>query len=231
MRLLLLAVSALLLAPAAHAQDPGGISSSSLSRCAAKVGMETRADDPAFGILFLDGMPWMLIEPNSHEIGSVRMGHTLTSTGMVKRKDGTYWPFRFTCLLDAKGHAVLFHSRGLLSAFGDQLSPSRHVAGAARLPERLPVERGTELRVQLLDLGSGEVVGEQIVRSGWFEPIPFAIRVPLKIKLEGRKLGLTARVVVAEQVMFELPQPRSLPDNELTHPHFLDLQKIATARR
>ncbi len=92
MRLVLLAGLSLLLSFAANAQDPGGISSPALSRCAAKVGMETRADDPAFGILFLDGMPWMLIEPTAHEIGSVRIGHTLSSTGQIKRKDGTYWP-------------------------------------------------------------------------------------------------------------------------------------------
>lgn len=231
MRLLLLPVIALLLCPAAQAQDPGGISSAALSRCAAKVATETREDDPAFGILFLDGMPWMLIEPNREQIGSVRMGHTLTSTGMTKRKDGSYWPFRFTCVLDDKGHVVLFHGRRLLSAFGDQLSPSIQVAGAAKIPEALPVQHGTELRVQLLDLATNQVVGEQIVRSGWVAPIPFAVRLPLKTELKGRRLALAARIVVADQVLFELPQPRALGENEIKAPHLLDLQKVETARR
>ena len=55
-------VLACLAVGSAHAQEAGAFPSPALSRCAGKVGAETRAADPAFASLGLDGVPWLTIE-------------------------------------------------------------------------------------------------------------------------------------------------------------------------
>jgi uncharacterized lipoprotein YbaY len=231
MRRSLLAVAALLLlATPASAQDADGISTEGLSRCAGKVGAATRESDPAFGILFLNGMPWLDVDTVDDQIGTVRVATSLSGSGVLRRKDGTLRPFRFTCLLDDKGQAVMFQASRLLPGVGDELAPARMISGMATLPEKLPQTRGIELRVQLLDTAAGEILAEQVVRSGWIAPIPFALRVPMTTKLDGRKLAIAARVVLSDQVLFRLAQPRALGADELRGPIDLGLVKVETAK-
>ena len=64
-------------------QDTGGLSSNALSRCAGKVGRDTRQADPAFGIIMLDGMPWMAIERTEEKVGSQLIATTVTSNGAM----------------------------------------------------------------------------------------------------------------------------------------------------
>ncbi len=69
-------------------QDTGGLSSNALSRCAGKVGRDTRQADPAFGIIMLDGMPWMSVERTEEKVGSQPITATVTSNGALLRHKG-----------------------------------------------------------------------------------------------------------------------------------------------
>ena len=72
------------------------------------------------------------------------------------------------------------------------------IAGSATYLQRMALPQGAELRVQLLDIAKrpgGDVLAEQVVRSGWQVPIPFALRLPRDTAMEGRKLMLAARLV------------------------------------
>jgi hypothetical protein len=81
MRHILSAIAAIVLAAPALAQDPAGISSSAISRCAGKVGMDTRRSDPAFGTIMLDGMPWTTIERTEEKLGARVIVTTVIGTG------------------------------------------------------------------------------------------------------------------------------------------------------
>jgi len=194
-------------------QDAGGLSSNALSRCAGKVGRDTRQADPAFGIIMLDGMPWMTIERTEEKVGSQLIATTVTSNGAMLPHRGTTVYFRFTCLLDDKGEAVLFHMRRADPRIGDGLPAALTVRGAAGYRSRNALQRGTELRVQLLDQSTsprGEILAEQVVRSGWVVPIPFEMRLPKNTSLAGRKLAVAARLVLDRRVIFQLAQPQPL---------------------
>jgi uncharacterized lipoprotein YbaY len=227
-------VAASWLAPEAGAQDAGGISSSAISRCAGKFGLDTRQSDAAFGAIALDGVPWVTIERTEDMVGAQAITTTVTGTGAQRRRDGTFVPFRFTCVLDAKGEALMFHTSHLIPRLGDVLPPSIVVGGSAATAEKTPLPRGTELRVQLLDMAkspAGEVLTEQVVRSGWQAPIPFALHLPKDTSLEGRKLAITARLVVLHQVLFQLKEPHVLASDALRKPVDLTLAKVAVTER
>lgn len=194
-------------------QDTGGLSSNALSRCAGKVGRDTRQADPAFGIIMLDGMPWMTVERTEEKVGSQSIATTVTSNGALLPHKGTTVYFRFTCLLDEKGEAVMFHMRRADPRIGDGLPAALTVRGAAGYRSRNALPRGAELRVQLLDLSAsprGEILAEQVVRSGWVVPIPFEMRLPKDTALAGRRLAVAARLVAERRVIFQLAQPRTL---------------------
>jgi hypothetical protein len=202
-------------------QDGGGISSTSISRCAGKVGIETRRDDPAFGLLVLDGMPWVTIERTEEKVGSQTIATTVTGIGAERRRDGTMAPFRFTCLLDDRGNAVMFHDTEVQLDIGDTLPPALVVGGTAGLAEHTAVlPRGAELRLQLLDPAStgNPIVTEQVVRSAWEEQIPFALRVPRGLALGGHKLELTARLVADGKLLFQLAKPVALTSDDFGKP-------------
>ena len=233
MRLFGLVLSAGLLAASAHAQNANGIPPD-LSRCAGKVGTEIRQADPAFVTVALNGRPWMTIERTDEAVGSQRISTTVTGIGWRRRRDGTAVSFRFTCLLDAQGQAMMFHATTLLHGLGDQLPPSIIVEGAASYLEKMPLPRGVELQVQLLDvskLPAGEVLAEQVVRSGWQVPIPFALLLPKQTPLEGRKLVITARFVLDRRPLFQLQEQRVLTAADLRKFIVLSLDRVGDVPR
>lgn len=226
-RLIPALLAAFMVHPALAGTD-GGISTPMLCRCAGKAGLETRQSDAAFGLLALDGIPWLSIERTDEAVGIQPIMTTVTGTGSRHRRNGTSVPFRFTCVLDASGQALMFHASHLMPNLGDALPPATLVAGAATLAERTALPRGVELQIQLLDVArstEGELLAEQVVRSGWQVPIPFALRLPGNFSLEGRKLVLTARLVASHRVHYRLTTPRVLTDRDLRTPIELTLEK------
>jgi len=133
MRYILPAIAAIVLAAPALAQEPSGISSSALSRCAGKVGVDTRRSDPAFGTIMLDGMPWTTIERTEEKSGAHTIAITVIGTGALRRRDGTLVTFRFTCGLDTKGQALMFYARQLLPRQSETSVPATVVAGSCPL--------------------------------------------------------------------------------------------------
>ena len=228
MRKIGLSLMACLVSGSAYAQDAGAISSPALSRCAGRAGTETRAADPAFVSFALDGAPWLTIEKTDDTVGSQPIFETVTGTGDRRRRDGTAVPFRFTCVLDFSGQPLMFHVSPLMRRLGDDLPPASVFEGAATYLDKMPLPRGIELQVQLLDVsksGAGERLAEQVVRSGWQVPVAFALRVPRETSLAGRKLVITARFVVGHQVLFQLKEPRAVTADDLHRPLALTLDK------
>ncbi len=222
-------LACLMAAPAA-AQDPGGISSTALSRCAGKIGFETRQDDAAFVGILLNGMPWMNIERTEEKVGSQFIATTVTGTGLQRFRRGQIVPFRFICLLDDKGEAVMFHSTRMGPESGMQLSPATLVGGTAAYREKMALPHGAELRVQLLDMAKapeGEIVAEQVVRSGWEVPVLFALRAPPDLKTEGRRLAVAARLVVGRKTLFQLKEPQAIAADGLHKPLELVMAKVS----
>ncbi len=96
--------------------DPGGVSTAALSRCAGVAGLELREADASFGELMLDGVPWLSAQHDRQTV-------VLSSTGALRRRNGTIVPFRFSCVLDDGNHATLF--RITSAGADDTLPPSR----------------------------------------------------------------------------------------------------------
>ncbi|WP_289294441.1 YbaY family lipoprotein [uncultured Reyranella sp.] len=203
-----------------------------LSRCAGKAGSTVRQGDPAFMTLALDGRPWMTID-RTEDADSRSVLTTITSNGWAKRRDGTSFLFRFTCVLNAEGQATMFHASALLRDLGDRLPPAIVINGSAIHPQKEPLQRGIELQIQLLDTSQDPpgVLTEQVVRSGWHLPLGFSLRLPAGLSLENRSISLTARVVLAHRTLFELGEPRKLSQGELTRFVELNLVPVADGRR
>ena len=222
MRHTLPAITAIVLATPVLAQDPAGISSSAISRCAGKVGVETRKSDPAFSIIMIDGMPWTTVERAEEKLEARIIATTVNGIGARHRRDGTSVTFRFTCALDAKGQALTFNARHLLFTQNDaSVSATTVIVGSAALPREIALPRGAELRVQLSDIGKSptdNILTEQVVRSGWKVPIPFAVHLPKGTPLAGRELVVTARLVVGHQTLFQLAVPHVVADEDLHKP-------------
>lgn len=222
-------------------KDTGNVASGVLSRCAGRAGLEARRSDSAFGIIALDGRPWLTIEQTDDSVGSQAIASTVTGIGELRRRNGTSLPFRFTCVFDAQGQALMFHATPLMRRLGDVLPPAIVIEGVATYREKMTLPHGIELRVQLLDVAKvlpgappgapgGEVLAEQVVRSGWQVPIPFALRLPKETSFEGRRLVMTARLVLAHQVLFELREPLAVVGTDLLKPIELVLDKAAAAK-
>lgn len=234
MRMLALLLLAWLMTGSAHAQVAGEISSTLLSRCAGKAGGEVRQGDPAFVTIALDGRPWMTIERTESAVGSQPISTTITGTGWRQRRDGTSVYFRFTCALDDRGQAVLFHASTLLHDLGDRLPPAILVEGAATYADKAPLPKGIELQLQLVDPSqppSSRILAEQVVRSGWLVPIPFSLRLSKETSLADRTLLMSARVVLAHQTLFELSEPRPLTASDLSRFLNLTLTKAKNSER
>ena len=234
MRRLWVLLSACLISASPHAQEAGSISSSVLSRCVGKAGGYIRQGDPAFVTIALDGRPWMTVERTEAAVGTQPISTTVTGTGWRQRRGGTAVYFRFTCVLDEQGQAVMFHAGSLLRDLGDRLPPSIVVDGTASFAADAPLPRGLELQVQLLDLSqppTAGVLAEQVVRTGWHVPVAFALRLPRDTSLDDRNLVITARVVQGHQTVFELEEQRPLSIGDLHKSIILTLTKPKTADR
>lgn len=231
-RLFSLALLLACIAAPAFGQDVGGLSSTALSRCAGRVGLDMRQSDAAFGVIALDGMPWVTIERTEESVGTQPISTTVTGTGEYRRRNGTSVPFRFTCVLDAQGQALMFHPTALIRRLGDALPPSIVVHGAATYAEKTALPRGVELRVQILDVAKSpaEVLAEQVVRSGWQMPIPFALRLPKETSFEGRRLAIAARLVLAHQALFELREPLPVAGTDFLKPIELVLERTGAPK-
>ncbi len=194
-----------------------GISTIALSRCAGIAGIEMREADPAFGQIMLDGAPWLAAQ---HDDDAV----VVNGTGTVRRRNGTTAPFRFFCVLDEAGHAKMFR---IIPAAGENIPASRLIEGVAMpVGVKSPLARGSELRVQLLDVKKdpkGELLAEQVVRSGWEVQIPFALRVPVDAKPADRQLVISARIVRARATIYRMKNARALTPGDLERPVRLDL--------
>jgi hypothetical protein len=203
-----------------------------LSRCAGKAGGTVRQGDPAFMTLALDGRPWNTVD-KSEDADPASVLTTITSNGWAKRRDGTSFLFRFTCVLNAEGQATMFHASALLRDLGDRLPPAIVINGSATYPLKEPLQRGIELQVQLLDtaLDPPGILTEQVVRSGWHLPLGFSLRLPAGVSLENRSIAVAARVVLARRTLFELAEPRKLSRDELTRFVELALQPAGDGRR
>lgn len=208
--------------------------SSVLSRCAGKAGSYVRQGDPAFVTIALDGQPWMTVERTEAAVGAQPISTTVTGTGWRQRRDGTSVHFRFTCVLDQQGRALMFHVSSLLRDLGDRLPPSIIVDGVATFAANAPLPRGVELQVQLLDLlqpPTAQLLAEQVVRIGWLVPVPFALRLPRDTSLDDRNLVISARVVQGRQTLFELEKQLPLIASDLHRSIILTLTKPKTADR
>ena len=241
MRSILPAIAAIVLAAPALAQEPSGISSSALSRCAGKVGVDTRRSDPAFGTIMLDGMPWTTIERTEEKLGAQVITTMVTGTGARRRRDGTLVTFRFTCELDTKGQALMFQASQLLPVPSEASALATVVAGSAAYARKMALPHGAELHIQLLDAAAQSpavdrpiepvILTEQVVRSGWEAPIPFALHVPKYTRLEGRQLLITARLVVQHQSLFQLTEPHVMTEEDLHKPLKLVLDQVQAPNR
>jgi uncharacterized lipoprotein YbaY len=241
MRHILSAIAAIVLAAPALAQDPAGISSSAISRCAGKVGMDTRRSDPAFGTIMVDGMPWTTIERTEEKLGAQVITTMVTGTGARRRRDGTLVTFRFTCELDSEGQALMFHANQLLPGPSEASALATVVAGSAAYAHKMALPHGAELRVQLLDAAAQSpavdgptepvILSEQVVRSGWEVPIRFALHLPERTPLKGRKLLVRARLVVQHQSLFQLTEPHVMTGADLHKPLELVLDQVQASNR
>jgi uncharacterized lipoprotein YbaY len=241
MRHILSAIAAIVLAAPALAQDPAGISSSAISRCAGKVGMDTRRSDQAFGTIMLDGMPWTTIERTEEKLGAQVITTMVTGTGARRRRDGTLVTFRFTCELDSEGQALMFHASQLLPGPSEASALATVVAGSAAYARKMALPHGAELRVQLLDAAAQSpavdrptepvILTEQVVRSGWEVPIRFALHLPKRTPLKGRKLLVRARLVVQHQSLFQLTEPHVVTGADLHKPLELVLDQVQASNR
>jgi hypothetical protein len=182
----------------------------------------------------LDGQPWMTTEQTKEVVGTMAISTTVTGTGWSQRRDGTSVHFRFTCVLNERGQAVLFHASALLHDLGDRLPPAIVVDGSATFGEKASLPRGMELQVQLIDPlqpPGSRIVAEQVVRSGWLVPVPFTLRLPTNTVLTERRFSISARIVVAHQTLFELHEQPLLGASDLSKFLALRLTKAKVSDR
>ncbi|MCW5705083.1 MAG: YbaY family lipoprotein [Bradyrhizobium sp.] len=208
------------------AQNENGLSSLDISRCAGRIGVDLRSVDEAFVAFALDGLPWISTEEAQVSVGTQIVSTTITGSGWLRRRGGTVTYFRYTCLLDANRQALMAHMGAIERRVGDSSPPATTIAGTASFPKTPPLPRGIELRLQVLDTSGpmAEIVAEQVVRSGWPQPMPFALRIPKTVSLKDRKLALAARVVLAHKTIFTLANPRPLDPGDLERPIELVLE-------
>lgn len=228
-----LLLSLTVLAGSSMAQDEDGITSLDVSRCAGRLGLDIRSVDGAFVAFALDGVPWISTEEAEVSVGTQMISTTITGPGWMRRRGGTTTFFRYTCLLDAKRQALMAHVDVIDRRTDDSSAPGARISGAASFPKSPPMPRGIELRVQVLDVGGSakaEVVAEQVVRSGWPQPIPFALRIPKTESLKDRRLALAARVVLAHKTVFALARPHAIDAGDLERPIELILEPPSPTR-
>src|SRR5205823_10158874 len=166
-----------------------------LSRCAGKFGAELRTADNAFPLFGLLGVPWTSIERTDQTIDGTHVVAIVTGIGGQSQRRGATTALRYRCLIDDKGVAVSFTWK-LLSESNEVLPPAMLLRGSANYQPKAQLAPGAELRVQLRDQAADPpaLLTEVVERSSWVNPIPFGLRLPPDVKLEGRKLIIDARL-------------------------------------
>lgn len=205
---------------AARSEEQNGISSPVLSRCAGKFGTELRAGDQAFPLFGLDGVPWLKVEATDQTIDGAHIAAIVTGIGVQSRRRGQVVGLRFRCLIDDKGEAVSVKWNDLLPERNEALPPALVLRGTTYYEPRIQLPAGTELRVQLFDhaVDPPTLLTEEVVRSSWVEPIPYSLRLPPDMKLQGRKLVLDARLSEGSATLYRLKQPLVLSLDQLQRP-------------
>jgi uncharacterized lipoprotein YbaY len=198
-------------------RDQGGISSPLLSRCAGKFGAELREADNAFPLLTLMGVPWMTVERTDQMVDGQHVTLIVTGTGARNLRHGAVVGLRYRCLIDDKGVAVSFTATNLQPQRNEELPPALVLRGAVHYRPKAQLAPGAELRVQLYDqaVNPPVLLTEAVVRSSWVDPIPFGLRLPHDMKLEGRKLVLDARLSLGASTLYRLKQPLALDPDRL----------------
>jgi uncharacterized lipoprotein YbaY len=198
-------------------RNQGGISSPLLSRCAGKFGAELREADNAFPLITLMGTPWMTVERTDQTVNGAHVTSIVSGIGARNRRRGEVVALRWRCLIDDKGVAVNFTDSNLNPLRGEELPPALLLRGQAFYRPKAQLPPGAELRVQLLDQAASPpaLLTEAVVRSSWFSPIPFGLRVPPDVKLQGRKLVLDVRLSLGATALYRLKQPQALDPDQL----------------
>ena len=209
-------------------EGQGGISTPLLSRCAGKFGATLRAGDQAFPLLDLAGVPWMNIERTDQNVGGAHIVAIVTGIGARSRRRGEIVGLRYRCLIDDKGAAVSFTWNDLLPQNNEALPPGIVLRGSALYQPKRPLPRGAELRVQLFDRAAEQPVllTESVVRSSWVDPIPYGLRLPRDIKLQGRQLAIEARLSLGRQVLYRLKEPQALALDRLMQPIVITMDAL-----
>lgn len=209
-------------------RDQGGISTQLLSRCAGKFGSQLRAGDNAFPLLSLMGVPWMTIESTDQTVDGAHIVAIVTGTGMRTRRRGQILGLSFRCLIDDRGEAESFTWHHLMPERNEALPPAMVVRGTVYYRPRSRLPQGAELRVQFLDqlTDPPQLLAEAVVRSSWEEPIPFGLRLPLDMKLEGRKLALAVRLARGSSPLYGLKEPQPLDADQLQRPIDLTIDSV-----
>jgi uncharacterized lipoprotein YbaY len=209
-------------------RDQGGISSPLLSRCAGKFGAQLRAGDEAFPLLSLMGVPWMKIERTDQRADGAHVVEIVTGIGARSQRRGQIVGLSFRCLIDDKGEAVSFTENNLMPERHEALPPAMLVRGTAYYTPRTQLPKGAELRVQLFDQGTDPptLLTEAVVRSSWEEPIPFGLRLPPDMKLQGRKLALAVRLARGSSPLYGLKQPLALDPDRLQQPIDITIDSV-----
>jgi uncharacterized lipoprotein YbaY len=187
---------------------------------AGKFGAQLRAGDNAFPLLSLMGVPWMTIARTDQTVDGAHIVAMVTGTGMRTRRRGQVVGLSYRCLIDDKGEAVNFTWHDLLPERNEALPPAMVVRGTAYYRPRTQLPQGAELRVQLLDraLDPPQLLTEAVVRSSWEEPIPFGLRIPRDMKLDGRKLAIAVRLARGSSPLYGLKEPQGLDLDQLQRP-------------
>jgi uncharacterized lipoprotein YbaY len=233
-QVILAALAAALCLPlAANAQDEqfrnqGGISSPLLSRCAGKFGAGLREADSAFPLLTLMGTPWLKIERTDQTVDGAHVVAIVSGIGARNRRRGEVVALRWRCLVDGKGVAVSFTSNDLQPQRNEELPHAQLLRGQAFYRPKAQLPPGAELRVQLVDQAANPpaLLTEAVVRSSWVNPIPFGLRLPPDMKLEGRKLALEVRLALGSSILYRLPQPLPLNPDHLQSPIAVSLDAV-----
>lgn len=209
-------------------REQGGISTPLLSRCAGKFGAQLRAADNAFPLLSLMGVPWMTIERTDQTVDGAHIVAIVTGTGMRARRRGQIVGLSYRCLIDDKGEAASFTWHDLLPERSEALPQAMAVRGTAYYRPRTQLPLGAELRVQLLDQAHNppELLTEAVVRSAWEEPIPFGLRLPPDMKLQGRKLAIAVRLARGSSPLYGLTEPQPLDLDRLQRPIDLTIDSV-----
>jgi uncharacterized lipoprotein YbaY len=102
------------------------------------------------------------------------------------------------------------------------------VRGTAYYRPKTQLPLGAELRVQLLDraVDPPKLLTETVVRSAWEEPMPFGLRLPPDVRLEGRKLAIAIRLARGSSPLYGLKEPLALEPSELGRPINLTIDSV-----